>query len=87
MMVIRSEDKRLLEKLMEQEHLILNGFHFELVDGIGIVVARAEHVRGFWRYQSDRYAWTPAGNHEPTLHAKVMDDAVAFTLTLANPAP
>lgn len=84
MMVIRSEEKRLLEALMEQEMLLLKGFNFELADNIGVVVARGEHVRGLWRYQSGRFAWTPAGYYEATVHTKTMDDAVAFTLTLAE---
>lgn len=84
MMVIKSEEKRLIEALMEQETLLLKGFTFELEENIGVVVSRSEHVRGFWRYQSGRFAWTPAGYYEATVHTKVMDDAVAFTLTLAT---
>lgn len=86
MMVIKSEEKRLIEALMEQEILVLKGFTFALEENIGVVVSRAEHVRGFWRYQSGRFAWTPAGYYEATVHAKVLDDAVAFTLTLADKA-
>ena len=84
MMVIRTEEKCLLEALMEQETLILKGFNFELADNIGVVVSRGEHVRGLWRYQSGRYAWTPAGYYEATVHTKVLDDAIAFTLTLVD---
>ncbi len=84
MMAIKSEEKRLLEALMEQEVLVLKGFTFELADNIGVIVSRGEHVRGFWRYQSGRFAWTPAGYYEATVHTKVMDDAIAFSLTLAH---
>ncbi len=84
MMVIKSEEKRLIEALMEQEILLLKGFTFDLGEDIGVVVSQSAHVRGFWHYQSGRFAWTPGGYYEATVHTKVMDDAVAFTLTLAG---
>jgi len=84
MMVIKSEETRLIEALTAQEVLVLQGYTFEFGEDVGVVVRQAEHVRGFWRYQSGRFAWTPAGYYEATVHTKVMDDAVAFTLTLAG---
>lgn len=84
MMVIKSEEKRLLEALMDQEILTLKGFNFELTDNVGVIVSRGDHVRGFWRYQSGRFAWTPAGYYEATVHTKVIDDAVNFTMTFAE---
>ena len=87
MMVIKSEkseEKRLLEALVSQELLALKGFHFELAENVGVLVSRGDEVRGFWRYQSGRFAWTPSGYYEATVHTKVMDDAVTFTRAMSE---
>lgn len=83
-MSTKSEEKRLLNALNEQEALTLKNFRFELVDKIGIVVRRSNQTEGFWRYQSGRFAWTPSGYYEATVHTKGIDDAVTFTLSLLD---
>lgn len=84
MMNIKSEQKRLLELLQEQETLVLKGFGFDLTENVGVIVTHGEDVLGFWTYQSGRFAWTPAGYYEATVHTKIIDDAVAFTMTFTN---
>lgn len=84
MMAIKTEEKRLLDALMNQEVLLLQGFTFELEDNIGVVVAKRDHVRGFWRHVSGQFAWTPAGQCDATISVQIIDEAVAHTLKLAE---
>lgn len=83
MMAVKSQEQRLMEALMDQEVLVLKGYHFDIADDVGVIVSCRGHVRGFWRYQSGRFAWTPAGYYEATTHANTADDAVTQVLSLA----
>lgn len=86
MMVVKSQEKQLAHALSEHETLVLKGYTFEVAENIGVVVARGDHVRGFWRCHTHKISWTPAGTFEPSAYVTTIDEAVAFTLTLAQSA-
>lgn len=84
MMAVKSLDQQLADALLEHETLILKGYSFDVRDDLGVVVARGDLVRGIWRCQPHKLSWTPAGSFEPSVYVGTVEDAVNFTLTLAQ---
>lgn len=83
-MVIKTEEKQLLEALMEQDKLIQAGLIFDIAEDAGVVISQGTHVRGFWRFQSGRFAWTPAGYAQPEAHADTLADVIVHTNRIAG---
>jgi hypothetical protein len=57
--------KSLHALLDRNEPLKGRGYRFEVGLNGGILVERAGHVRGLWRFDPKGYSWTPAGYNVP----------------------
>lgn len=77
-----AQESALLTKLQHQEKSRASGLDFNLELGSGIVVDHDGHVRGVWRFRTDRFEWTPAGYSVPTLAFANVDSAADFTSAL-----
>lgn len=76
--------EELLKALLSHEVLRLRGFNFSMCNIGGVVVDRRGHVRGLWREESDRLAWTPASHNGSTHSVEDVAAAVRFTLVVLS---
>lgn len=79
-MTASMREAELLELLCKHEVLRLRGYSFVLGPQGGVVIDRWGQVRGIWRFEHDRYAWTPAGHTRPQHWAQDAESAVRYTL-------
>lgn len=76
----RSWSRLLIEALEEDVEFQSRGFTAQFGPVGGVLVRRAEHVRGVWNSRADRYLWTGAGYREPNFATASVADAVSYTL-------
>lgn len=72
----------LQEQLQRHEVLRLRGYTFALGPQGGLIVERWGHVRGVWRHDGERFAWTPASYAEPMHWAEDAASAVRYTIVM-----
>jgi hypothetical protein len=80
-----SEQLNLFNSLTTLTKSSPRGFSVEMGDHGEVMLQRRGHVRGFWRCDGSRFAWTPAGYNEPAHHAADIDAAIAYTASSILP--
>lgn len=79
----RTEKLEMLrDRLAEHEILRLRGYAITIGPCGGVIIDRRGHVRGIWRYNGEKYSWTPAGYSEATHWSNDVDGAVRHTLVV-----
>lgn len=75
-------DMMLLESLRGSQDFAALGFSAELTEPSGVVLIRAGHAYGLWRFQDQAFQYIHPAYREPGQRAETVDAAVAATIEL-----
>ena len=70
----------LLAVLEAQQQLRRQEYGFAIGMHGGVLVEKAGHARGLWRYDTKGYGWTPSGYNQPICHYPTAEAAVRHML-------
>lgn len=79
-------DMLLLQRLRGSREFAALGFVAELMEPSGVVLIRANHAHGLWRFQDDAFYYTRPAYREPCRRAETAEAALMATLQLLQSA-
>jgi hypothetical protein len=77
-----SNERLLLERLRGSKEFAALGFVAEAAEPSGVVLIRAGHAYGLWRFQDQAFHYIHPAYREPGRRAETVDAAVAATVQL-----
>jgi hypothetical protein len=77
-----SNDMLLLERLRGSQEFVALVYVAELTEPSGVVLIRAGHAYGLWRFENQAFHYMDPAYREPGRRAETVDAAVAATVQL-----